>query len=180
MRVALLGGSFNPPHVGHLMAAQWVLASQPVDQLWLMPAFAHPFRKALLRFETRVQLCEAAIEGVPGMAVTRLEAEVGRGGWTFETLEHLREVRPDIQPSLVVGSDLMFEKHKWNRFERVLELCTLIVVNRAGWPAPEAQGPVLAEISSTEIRRRLAEGLPLEGWLPRGVARRIEAERLYR
>jgi nicotinate-nucleotide adenylyltransferase len=179
MKIALLGGSFNPPHVGHLMAAWWTLATHPVDRVWLMPAFNHPFRKALIDFDHRVRMCELAAQDIPRIEVTRVEEEVHGEGWTYETLEHLRRVRPDIEPSLVVGSDLMIERAHWKRFDRILELCELIVVNRAGYPVPEAMGPILAEVSSTEVRQRIESGRDAREWVPRAVLDYIEAHRLY-
>lgn len=180
LRVALLGGSFNPPHVGHLMAAYWTLATQDVDRVWLMPAFNHPFRKTLAPFEHRVAMCELAARDIHNVEVTRVEAEVGGEGWTYETLEHLRNARPDVEPSLVVGSDLLIEKHKWKRFDRILELAKLIVIHRAGYDVPEAPGPVLAEISSTEVRRRLAAGEDASRWVPRAVLEYASKHGLYR
>ena len=179
MRVALLGGSFNPPHVGHLMAAYWTLATHDVDRVWLMPAFNHPFRKNLTPFEHRVAMCELAARDVARVEVSRIEAEVGGEGWTYEVLEHLKATRPDIEPSLVIGSDLLLERDKWRRFDRILELAKLIVVHRAGYDQPEAQGPVLAEVSSTEVRRRLAANEDVSKWVPRAVAEYARAHNLY-
>ena len=180
LRVALLGGSFNPPHVGHLMAAYWTLATQPVDRVWLMPAFNHPFRKSLAPFEHRLAMCELAARDVRHVEVTRVEAEVGGEGWTYETLEHLRRTRPDVEPSLVVGSDLMIEKDKWKRFDRIRELATLIVIHRYGYDVPEAPGPMFAEVSSTEVRRRFAAGEDVHRWVPRAVLEYAQAHQLYR
>ena len=67
MQVALLGGSFNPPHVGHLLAAQYVRATQGVDEVWLMPAYRHPFGKALESFEHRVRMCELLCQDSLGL-----------------------------------------------------------------------------------------------------------------
>lgn len=174
-----MGGSFNPPHVGHLMAAYWALATQPIDKLWLMPAFNHPFHKQLVSFEHRVRMCELAAADLRNVEVTRIEAEVGREGWTFETLEHLREVHPELSFSLVVGSDLMIERDKWKRFDRILELAKLIVVHRAGYEVPEAQGPVLAELSSTLIRDKLARNEDVSMWVPRSVRDYVAEHKLY-
>jgi nicotinate-nucleotide adenylyltransferase len=179
MRVALLGGSFNPPHVGHLMAAYWVLASQPVDRVWLMPAFRHPFGKALTAFGHRLEMCRLAAQELGRVEVTGVESEVGGEGWTYETLEHLARARPDLELSLIVGSDIVLEREKWRRFDRILELARLIVVHRAGYDVPEAQGPVLAELSSTEVRRRLAAGEDGTGFVPASVAAYARRHQLY-
>jgi nicotinate-nucleotide adenylyltransferase len=179
VRVALLGGSFNPPHVGHLMAAYWTLATQPVDRVWLMPVFEHPFHKVLAPFEHRMRMCELAAEELKNVEVTRVEAEVGREGWTYQTLEYLREKRPDLELSLVVGSDLMLERDKWRRFDRVIELARLIVIHRAGYDVPEAPGPVLAELSSTVVRQKLGRGEDVSLWVPQRVAAYAREHHLY-
>src|SRR3989304_1115288 len=77
--VALLGGSFNPPHVAHMMAAYWTLATQEVSEVWLLPAYRHPFGKALAPFEDRVKMCELAATAARGGARARFEDRVKRG-----------------------------------------------------------------------------------------------------
>ena len=179
MRIALLGGSFNPPHVGHLMAAYWTLATQSVDRVWLMPVFDHPFHKVLVPFEDRVRMCELACEDLRDVEVTQVEAEVGKEGWTYQTLEFLKARHASDEFSLVVGSDLMLERDKWKRFDRVVELARLIVIPRHGYEAPEATGPALADISSTEVRYRIGRGEDVTRWVPQRVLRYVQLKRLY-
>jgi nicotinate-nucleotide adenylyltransferase len=179
VKIALLGGSFNPPHVGHLMAAYWALATHGVDRVWLMPVFEHPFHKVLAPFEDRVRMCELAAEDLRHVEVSRVESEVRKDGWTWQTLEFLRARQPTDEFALVVGSDLMLERDKWKRFDRVVELARLIVIHRAGYDVPEAMGPVLAEVSSTEVRRRLACGDDVSRWIPERVLRYVQQKRLY-
>ncbi len=95
MQVALLGGSFNPPHVGHLLAAHYVRASQPVDEVWLMPSFHHPFGKQLTSFEHRLAMCELLCADTSGwLKATTVERELGGDGRTVDTLDHLHRTRP--------------------------------------------------------------------------------------
>ncbi len=150
-RVALLGGSFNPPHVAHLMAAYWTLATQDVREVWLLPSFRHPFGKALVEFEDRVRMCELAARGVRGVAVCTAERDLAGDplvGKTARTLEHLVEKHPDTDFALVVGADILPETSKWYRWDRVTELARVIVVGREGFP-PVAGAPTLPAISST-------------------------------
>jgi len=181
MRIALIGGSFNPPHVGHLLAAQYVRATDAVDQVWLMPAFHHPFGKASEAFEHRLAMCALLCRDAAGWLVASdVERAVGGEGWTVDTLEHLRRTRPEDRFVWVIGSDILADLPKWKRFDRIRELAEVRVLHRAGHPAPEASGPALAEISSTEVRARLARGDSSEGWVPRVVREYIEEHRLYR
>ena len=101
MQVALLGGSFNPPHVGHLMAAHYVRATQGVDEVWLMPTFLHPFGKVTAPYEHRVRMCELLCQDTSGwMKTSRVESEVGKEGRTVDTLEFLQARHPELFPTV--------------------------------------------------------------------------------
>src|SRR5688572_30026348 len=135
MNVALLGGSFNPPHIGHLLAAVYVHASAEVDEVWLMPAFRHPFGKPLVEFDHRVRMCERlALHAGAWLRVTEVEREVDAGGRTVDTLEHLIRKRPNDAFTLVLGSDLIRDLPQWKDVERLRELAPFLVLHRAGEP----------------------------------------------
>jgi len=128
--VAILGGSFNPPHVAHLMAAYWALATQDVAEVWLLPAYQHPFGKALAPFEDRVRMCELSARAIRGVAVCSAESELADDplvGKTARTLEHLHAKHPDHLFTLVVGADILPDTDKWYRWERVKELARVVV-----------------------------------------------------
>jgi nicotinate-nucleotide adenylyltransferase len=179
--IALLGGSFNPPHVAHLMAAYWTIATQGVSEVWLLPSFRHPFGKPLAPFEDRVRMCELAATAVRGVQVCTAEAEL-RGdplvGKTVRTLEHLQAKHPHHRFALVIGTDILGETDKWYRFDRVRELARLIVVGRSGHPDAEG-APPLPPVSSTEIRERLGRGEDVSALVPAKVLGYIEEKRLY-
>src|SRR5512142_1877394 len=180
--IAILGGSFNPPHVAHLMAAYWTLAAQDVAEVWLLPSFRHPFGKSLAPFEDRVRMCELAIRAIRGAAVCAAEAELANDplvGKTARTLEHLRAKHPSYDFALVVGADVLPETDKWYRWDRVQELARIVIVGRQGYP--EVPGaPSLPAISSTEIRARLARGEDVCGRVPRKVREHAVEKGLYR
>lgn len=192
MHVALFGGSFNPPHVGHLLAATYVRAVAGVDAVWLMPACRHPFGKQLAPFDARVALCERLASIVQGVEVTRVEEEVQGDGRTLHTVEHLLRRHPGHRWSLVVGADILHESHKWFAFDRLVALAPLIVLGRTGWVPPPVprDGPLagsrflwdvaMPEVSSTEVRARLARGDDVSHLVARPVLDEIVARRLYR
>jgi nicotinate-nucleotide adenylyltransferase len=180
--VALLGGSFNPPHVAHLMAAYWTLATQDVREVWLLPSYRHPFGKELAPFDDRVRMCELAARSVRGVAVCTAERDLADDplvGKTARTLEHLVAKHPTHEFALVVGADILPETGKWYRWERVQQLARVIVVGREGFP-PVPGAPSLPAISSTEIRARLARGEDVSGLVPRKVRAYVAAKGLYR
>jgi nicotinate-nucleotide adenylyltransferase len=180
--VALLGGSFNPPHVAHLMAAYWTLATQGVREVWLLPSYRHPFGKDLAPFEDRVEMCALAARALRGLAVCTAERELADDphvGRTARTLEHLVAKHPRHDFALVVGADVLGEIEKWWRWDRVKELARIVVVGREGYP-PVPGAPSLPAVSSTEIRARLARGEDVTGLVPRKVAEYIAERGLYR
>nr|WP_084737698.1 nicotinate (nicotinamide) nucleotide adenylyltransferase [Cystobacter ferrugineus] len=180
MRIALLGGSFNPPHVGHLMAAHYVRATQDVDEVWFMPTFRHPFGKASVPFEHRVRMCELLGADTSGwLKTSQVESEVGKDGRTVDTLDFLRARYPEHHFSLIIGSDILKDLPHWKDFERVQRLARVVVLYRAGYPAEGTVGPPLAEVSSTEIRERMARGEPPSELVPAPVLAYAREHHLY-
>jgi nicotinate-nucleotide adenylyltransferase len=180
--IALLGGSFNPPHVAHLMAAYWALATQGVSEVWLLPSSKHPFGKDLAPFEDRVAMCELAVRALRGVGVCAAEAELRddpQVGKTVRTLEHLRAKHPAYEFAVIVGADVLPETDKWYRWDRVKELARVVVIGREGFPAVPG-APSLPAISSTEIRARIARGDDVSGLVPRKVVEYARAKGLYR
>lgn len=188
--IALLGGSFNPPHVAHVMAAWWALATQGVREVWLLPAFRHPFGKALAPWEDRVHMCRLAVAAIRGAHVCTAEAELRDDphcGKTARTLEHLRASHPELDFALVIGADILPETPRWYRWDRVQALARVVVVGRQGCPGspggpggPGGEIPQLPAISSSEVRERLARGEDVSALLPRRVLEYALERGLYR
>ena len=180
MRVALFGGSFNPPHVGHLLAATYVRATQGVDQVWWVPAANHPFGKPLTAFEHRLAMCRAIAADTSGwLKVSPVEQELGGEGRTVDMLEHLTAAHPGVAFTFVIGSDILKDLPHWKNVERIRELATLLVLHRAGHPAPGAVGPPLVEVSSTGIREKLARGEDVSDLVPRRALEYALANGIY-
>lgn len=181
MEVALLGGSFNPPHVGHVLAAHYVRSTEPVDEVWLMPSFRHPFGKTLVVFEHRLRMCELIAKDASGwLKVSDVEREVPGEGRTVDTLDHLVAKHPGWRFTLVIGSDILKDLPHWKDFDRIERLARVLVLHRAGFPSPRAVGPPLAEVSSTDIRQRLLAGELPVGLVPRAVLAYVREQGLYR
>jgi nicotinate-nucleotide adenylyltransferase len=164
------------------MVAQWVLSTQPVAEVWLLPAFVHPFGKALAPFADRVRMCELAVRSLRGAFVCPAEAELEGDplvGKTARTLEHLAAKHPH-RFTLVIGADVLPETAKWYRWDRVCELGgPPIVVGREGHP-PIPGVPSFPAISSSAIREQLASGRDPSGLVPRRVLEYIRERGLYR
>jgi len=187
-RIALFGGSFNPPHVAHQMVALYVLESQPVDELWLVPTWRHVFGKDLAPYADRVAMCELAAAALGARCVvSRIEEELAhRPGFvasrTLDTVEAIAAARPDATLRLVIGADILVETHKWYRWDDIIARAPPIVVSRGGYPRPTGLVSTDIEIttlSSTQVRDRLGAGDDVSGLLPRSVLSYIAAKGLY-
>ncbi len=184
MTIAIFGGSFNPPHVAHQLVALYVLETCAIDELWFVPAFAHPFGKPLAPYSDRVAMCELAIAALgPRVKVSRAEEELAsRPGFvasrTLDLVELVAAQHPGEQWRLLIGADILRETDKWYRWDAVAALAPPIVVGRPGYPS---DGLELIDISATRIRAMIAAGDPaVSALLPEAVLRYIAASGLYR
>jgi len=175
--IALFGGSFDPPHVGHLLAAAYVLATEPVDELWFVPVLQHPFAKPLLAsYDHRVALCERVAGQLARAKVSRAEEESGEGR-TVDLLEWLHRKHPGTRWALVLGSDLDAEKPQWKRFDRIEQLARIVTVRRGGY---DGSGVSIPEVSSTQVRALLKSGGDASPFVPRAVLEAIRDAGTYR
>ena len=178
MRVALYGGSFNPPHVAHQLAALYVLETHDVDELWLVPCFKHPFEKALESFEDRLEMCTRAAAALgPRARVDDCERRLGGESRTLRTVSVLEAEHPGTEFALIVGADLLRELPSWHGAEELQRLVRFIVVGRSGFEG--GVGPAMPAISSSEVRERLRTGDSVEALLPRSVLDYVRERKLY-
>jgi nicotinate-nucleotide adenylyltransferase len=197
VRIGILGGTFNPPHLGHLVCAQEAYLQLGLDRVMLIPARTPPHKPVEDEpgAEHRLELCRCAVDGDERFEVSELEIERTGTSFTVDTLEELNSRAPDSQLFLIVGGDVAAGLPLWREPERVLELATLAVAKRRGTTREKVQqaltglaGGDRAEyfrmprigISSTMIRRRVRAGEPIRYLTPTPVADYIERHNLYR
>ena len=199
MRVGLLGGTFNPPHIGHLVCAQEAWAQLGLDRVLLVPVHSPPHKDTDRDpgVEHRVALCEAAVAGDERLEVSRVEADLAGRSYTVDTLNRLYEARPEDQLTFIVGGDMAASLPEWREPRAILDFCTLGVAARYGVGREQIlerldrELPGAADrlqffdmpridVSSTLVRRRVAAGQPVRYLVPDPVAAYIEREGLYR
>lgn len=189
LRKGVLGGTFNPPHVAHLIVAHVVQETLQLDEVVLVPTARHAFKgDADAEPRHRAAMTELAVAGDAVLTADRLEVHRGGTSYTVETLRELREREPETRWHLVLGSDNLADLHEWREVERLPELAAIVVTTRGDGEAPELPFdgrasfvPVPAlEISSTAIRRRVAGGRSIRYWVPPGVEAYIAEHGLYR
>lgn len=180
---AVFGGSFDPPHIGHVLVVTYVLSLHPVDRVLVVPADAHPFDKPLSPFEHRLEMCRAAMAPLPGVEVSDIAGELGGAGRSLDLVRALGERHPGVRLRLVIGSDLLEETARWHRFEEVERLAPKLVVPRSGHTQPLTDDgqplPALPEVSSTLVRQRLRDGLAVDRMVPAPVAHHARLHGLY-
>ncbi len=169
MRVAVYGGSFFPPHVGHAMVAAWLKWADRADAVWLVPVYDHAFDKPLAPFADRLRWCEALASAVgPWVAVSDIERRLDGISYTVRTLDALAAAHPEHDFRLVMGADLLGSTPLWREWDRLAATYPPIVVGRAGWP-DVAGAPTFPAVSSTAIRAALAAGQDVSAWVPHAV-----------
>jgi nicotinate-nucleotide adenylyltransferase len=181
VNVGVFGGSFNPPHVGHVLACALVLSTEEVDRVLVVPTYRHPFAKDLAEYEDRVRMCELAMGVLLGVEVSRVEEELGGESKTLRTLEHLAAAHADWRLRLIIGSDLLAEAPRWFRFDAIEKLAPPLVIARAGAEAPATLPARLPDVSSTQVRAAIARGAwgELNPLVPRRVLGYVRTKRLY-
>jgi nicotinate-nucleotide adenylyltransferase len=195
--LGILGGTFNPPHVGHLVMAQEALDQLGLDRVVLMPVATPPHKEALADpgADVRLELCELATAGAPGVAVSELEIERGGASYTVDTLRALHEREPEHALTFIVGGDMAYSLPSWREPEAVLRMARLAVAERDGLRrediaqrlAPLHSGDRVAffdmprlDLSSSAIRERVAAGRSIRYLVPDPVIEAITSRRLYR
>lgn len=182
--VAVYGGGFNPPHVGHAMIGSWILSTGRAEEILLVPCADHPFGKEMLPFEHRVELCEWLIEDMGWFTYcSRIEATMAKPNYTINMLRQLRSEHPEHEFRFVMGADNVAKREQWFGFDDIVAEFNPIFVNRPAAPLldPKLYGvsPVFPDISSTEIRQRLREGQPVSHLLTQNVLLAIREEGWY-
>jgi nicotinate-nucleotide adenylyltransferase len=194
MKVGIFGGSFDPVHNAHVALARQALAELGLDELIWLPA-GQPWqkRRVLAPVADREAMVRLAIDGEPRFTLSRIEIERRGPSYTIDTVRALRAQHPGVSWNLVIGQDQYAAFHTWHGWQELLGLVTLAVANRAADrrdASPSADPQVLRvpheavalpmmDISSTDIRARLARGLGIAELVPAPVARYIARHHLY-
>jgi nicotinate-nucleotide adenylyltransferase len=186
--IGVFGGTFDPPHVGHVVVAANVRWSLGLDEVLLVVA-NEPWQKAHLPVRPaadRLAMVEAAVAGVPGVSASALEIERGGPSYTADTLDELGRRHPGAALYVVVGADAAARLDTWERGGEVRDSATVVVVGRPGvagpvppgWTAVAVDVPLL-DVSSTDLRARVADGRPIDGLVPPAVVALIRERGLY-
>ncbi|MDP1579994.1 MAG: nicotinate-nucleotide adenylyltransferase [Candidatus Didemnitutus sp.] len=192
MKIGFLGGSFDPVHFGHLIAAQDVLEQFHLDRLLLVPAAQAPMKPNDVQSTcaARLEMLHAAVEWDRRLEVSDYELKRGGISYTVDSVRHFRTQFPDDELYWIIGGDQLPLLHQWKEIEELAKMIEFIFLERPKHPTkPHVEIPDLRlhrcdghliEISSSELRARIARGLSLHYFCPQKVIAYIDSNQLYR
>ena len=172
-QIALFGGSFDPPHLAHLQVIHYLQQQKRFDEIWVMPARQHPFKKSSAGFEDRLAMCRLVFDDETNVAVH--EEDRDSSGYTVDLIELLQNKYPDAAFSFVGGSDLEKEIARWKDPDALQGRIEFLFLPRP----PDPASPFLP-FSSTEIREHVKNRLPISRFVPKAVEDYIATHPLYR
>jgi len=189
MRIGVLGGTFDPVHIGHLILAEEAVNQFGLDRLIFVPTNQPPHKdySPLADAEDRFMMVKLAVEGNPSFDVSRIEIDRPGKSYSVETLKRLKEeYGSDAEIFLLTGSDSLEELSSWREIDEVLRLCRFVVASRPGYsfkdlpPGAESISITPVNVSSTEIRRRIKQGKSIRELVPDKVRKYILEKELYK
>jgi nicotinate-nucleotide adenylyltransferase len=186
IRIGIYCGAFDPVHVGHVLTAQWLLLTNQVDNVWVLPSFNHPTSNQMASFEDRIQMCEKAFSIFENVYVKHDEQR-NKSGLTYDLISQIKSGHSsEFEFYLIIGADNWEQRKKWKKWGEIKKLVEdIIVVGREG---SNTSGVVsICNVSSTDIRKAISESnlyvskeeLPITQCLPAPVLEYIIEERLY-
>jgi nicotinate-nucleotide adenylyltransferase len=190
VKIGMLGGTFDPPHIAHLIAAELAMGQFGLDKMLFVPAAQSPLktRKDISSANDRLEMTRLAIQDNPKFEVSRVELDREGASYTIDTIKALHQQLPPTEIYLLIGRDQYEQFESWRQPYDIVKLVRLVVMDRPGSPAKSSTGfdsavsylkmPLL-EISATEIRRRVAKGESIRYQVPEAVRTYIAEHRLY-
>jgi len=199
MRIGIFGGTFDPPHLGHLLLAERCREAASLDEIWFLPSYVPPHKTEgrIARFEHRCDMVALATTGQPAFRVEPMEKELPPPSYTVHTLEELRIRHPAHEFVLVIGGDSLNDLPTWFQPQKLLELAEIVAVARPGIPTRSAAELAealkiptesirltmaecpLIDVSSRDLRQRVLRGKMIRFAVPRAVEEFIRERKLY-
>ncbi|WP_010531057.1 nicotinate-nucleotide adenylyltransferase [Lentibacillus jeotgali] len=184
-RIGILGGTFDPPHMGHLLIAEEVREELDLDGIWFIPSYEPPHKQqARVDSKARVEMVERAISGNSYFRINTIEVNRLGKSYTFDTMKALNDEHPDAEFYFIIGADMVEYLPHWKHIDALLDLVTFVGVKRKGYELKanysilEVDVPLI-ELSSTDIRQRVLEHKSVRYMVTSGVEAYLKEKRLY-
>ncbi|MBE3593438.1 MAG: nicotinate-nucleotide adenylyltransferase [Candidatus Carbobacillus altaicus] len=190
LSVGLFGGTFDPPHIGHLIAAERVRDELALDEIWFIPSYRPPHKaeQGVSQAEDRLYMVELAIAAIPYFKVSTVEFEREGPSYTFDTVMALKERFPDYRFTFIVGEDALIGLKHWHRFQELYAAVDWAALLRPGYTLPQDESYLkkvrfvvmpLIDIASSRLREMVRLGSSIRFLVPEAVRRYIEERGLY-
>lgn len=190
MNIGIYGGTFNPLHNGHIALAKAFLRQAGLDEVWFVVSPQNPFKVSenLLDDDLRLEMVSEALKNEPGLKVSDIEFHLPKPSYMYLTLRYLTELYPSYKFTLLIGGDNWKAFGRWKSADEIVKNYRIVVYPRRGDNIDESSLPAnvslldtpLIDISSTEIRQRVHDNLPINGFVPAKIADFIENLHLYK
>ncbi|MEI3613315.1 nicotinate-nucleotide adenylyltransferase [Pseudogracilibacillus sp. SO30301A] len=184
-QIGILGGTFDPPHIGHFIIADEVKHQLQLDEIWFIPTNEPPHKKkAMMAKHHRVNMLNAVIEKINYFKVNTIECNRIGKSYTIDTINTLKEIHRDVNFYFIIGADMVEYLPYWKDIEKLEKKIQFVGVKRPGFKMDTAYSVMevkvpLIDISSTEVKHRIEKGLPVQFFLPNAVLTYIKEHRLY-
>ncbi len=200
MKIGIMGGTFDPIHIGHLLLGEFAYEDFGLDEIWFLPNGNPPHKEtedSKKALGHRINMIQKAIEGVPYFRLSLYEADTSRHSYTYQTMQAFNRMYPEHEFFFILGADSLFSIEQWRYFREIFPTCTILAAMRDDKDADEMrrqidyltrkyrarirllQAPLL-EISSTAIRGRASRNLGVRYMVPDSVAEYIKTNHLYK
>ena len=154
------GGSFNPPHIAHVLFVSALRAYFPDAEIWIAPTYSHAFHKTLMDYELRLKMLNAALGFIQGVNISTIERDLHEStSYTIDVVREIHRREPGVKIQVAVGADILPTLHEWRSYDELCRLSEFLVFPREGYDNSGAVDiPHLPEISSSDIRKALEKG----------------------
>jgi len=191
MNIGIFGGTFNPPHMGHLIVAESVREQLHLDKILFIPSARppHKSRNSIVAATHRVEMTRRAIAENPYFELSEIEIRRKGKSYTIDTLEQLKTLYPQDELFLIIGADELIDFHTWRYPDKILQFCQVVVINRPGFDISQVANDIIRkvvfaevpniEISSTEIREKVRLGKSIRYLVPAQIEQYILQSKIY-
>ena len=200
MKIGIMGGTFDPIHIGHLLLGEFAYENFHLDEIWFLPNGNPPHKttdESGVSLDDRIEMVKLATDDVPYFRLNLYEASSKKHSYTYSTMRALREMYPEHEFFFILGADSLFSIEQWKNFREIFPSCTILAAMRDDKDTESMQAQIrhlnekygadirllqapLVEISSTTIRRRAENGLSIRYMVPDVVSEYIQSNALYK
>ena len=200
MKIGIMGGTFDPIHIGHLLLGEFAYENFHLDEIWFLPNGNPPHKttdESGVSLDDRIEMVKLATDDVPYFRLNLYEASSKKHSYTYSTMRALREMYPEHEFFFILGADSLFSIEQWKNFRKIFPSCTILAAMRDDKDTESMQAQIrylnekygadirllqapLVEISSTTIRRRAENGLSIRYMVPDVVSEYIQSNALYK